>query len=177
MYHKDDYRFDVFNNEICEMMNLSKGMIKRSQIWYKYNYLEVYRLSLEDIFLLKSLTEREGDVVDSDAIITYGINWDILMDEINKQIESHNMPVWITDFASRLEKLEEKYQKISPVKKEVDLMVEEYYDYIELIQNLNEPKTYEELKKNTGIRDLKKVLLKHIKTNEINLEKGKYKKT
>ncbi|MBU0757833.1 MAG: hypothetical protein KKF44_07205 [Nanoarchaeota archaeon] len=174
IYQKDNYRFDVFNDEICDMMKLSEGMIERAQIWYKFNHLEIYRLSTEDIFLLKSLTERDGDVVDSNAIIDFGVDWDIILEEIKKQIEAKNMPVWITDFAARLDVLEEKYQKVSPIKKIVDSMVEDYYDYLELMQHLDEPKTFEELQKETQIRELKKVIFRHLKSGDIKMEKDKY---
>jgi hypothetical protein len=176
IYQKDEYRFDVFNDEICNMMNLSEGMKKRANRLYNFNRLEVYRLSLEDIFLLKSLTERVGDVVDSNAIIDFGVDWNIVLDEIKKQIAEHKMPIWITDFAERLDVLEEKYQKVSPIKKEVYMMAENYYDYLELMSQLKEPKSIQELKKNTKIRNLRGVILRHLKSGEIRLEKGKYHK-
>ena len=47
-----------------------------------YEKLDVNLVSNEDIFLFKSMTLREGDVLDCDRIMKQGIDYDIVYNEI-----------------------------------------------------------------------------------------------
>lgn len=58
--------------------------------------------AMEDILIFKSITERDGDLEDSKAIITgTRVDWKAFMGEIGMQI-SEGEDVWITWIADRL---------------------------------------------------------------------------
>jgi len=75
---RDDYRIDAFLVKVCKRFELSKDMIKRSDVVQKLKNIVVYKCSNEDIFLFKSMTERSGDLEDCIEIIKKGINWNII---------------------------------------------------------------------------------------------------
>ncbi len=125
---KEDYRFDIFNEVVCGGFFLSKNMINRAKIFVDLKYLKLHVVSLEDIFLFKSLTERDGDIEDSSNILEKKyFNWQIVLNEILHQIDLSGNKVWITYLNERLEILEERFGVIAPIKKEVEKMTEKYY--------------------------------------------------
>ena len=90
---------------------------------------------LEDIFLLKSLTEREGDYGDSISILRSAkdFRWDILLEEIKEQITGIDS-IWITYVSERLESINRDGYRI-PIMKEVlklnNQYMEEWANYYE----------------------------------------------
>ncbi|MGC8832066.1 MAG: winged helix-turn-helix transcriptional regulator, partial [Thermoproteota archaeon] len=52
-------RLDIFTRVICNAFILTEGMKKRAEL-KTFRKLKLYLLSLEDVFLLKSITGREG---------------------------------------------------------------------------------------------------------------------
>jgi hypothetical protein len=44
----------------------------------RFGKLRVNFLSLEAVFLLKSITDREGDILDMEAIARHGVDWKLL---------------------------------------------------------------------------------------------------
>ena len=90
---------------------------------------------LEDIFLLKSLTEREGDYGDSISILRSAkdFRWDILLEEIKEQITGIDS-IWITYVSERVESINRDGYRI-PIMKEVlklnNQYMEEWANYYE----------------------------------------------
>lgn len=77
---KDLPRFDLFTKVICNALFLTEGMKARAGAM-AFGKLVLHLLSLEDVFLLKSITEREGDLEDMATILKRGgdLRWgDIL---------------------------------------------------------------------------------------------------
>jgi predicted transcriptional regulator len=72
-------RIDLFTKVICNAFALTDEMKKRSKA-IAFGKLIVNLLSLEDVLLLKAITEREGDIEDMATIIrqTGAIDWDVL---------------------------------------------------------------------------------------------------
>ena len=127
---RDDYRIDVFNKTVCKMLALSEGMKKRANEIINHNNLKVYLCSNEDIFIFKSLTEREGDLEDNISLVQHGINWNIVLEEIILQINTSGQDVWITWIGERFDKLEEKGINI-PIMKDVNKLRDEYFNQLE----------------------------------------------
>ncbi len=127
---RDDYRIDVFNKTVCKMLALSEGMKKRANEIINHNNLKVYLCSNEDIFIFKSLTEREGDLEDNISLVQHGINWTIVLEEIILQINTSGQDVWITWIGERFDKLEEKGINI-PIMKDVNKLRDEYFNQLE----------------------------------------------
>lgn len=68
---KDLPRFDLFTKVICNALFLTEGMKARAGAM-AFGKLVLHLLSLEDVFLLKSITEREGDLEDMATILKRG---------------------------------------------------------------------------------------------------------
>lgn len=64
-------RFDLFTKVICNALFLTDEMKSRAETM-AFGKLVLHLLSLEDVFLLKSITEREGDLEDMATIIRRG---------------------------------------------------------------------------------------------------------
>ncbi len=86
-------RFDIFTRNICNVFSLTEEMKKRSE-HQSFGKLELRLLSLEDVFLLKSITEREGDIEDMAVIVRQGggLDWNVILETYfkeEKKIERH----------------------------------------------------------------------------------------
>ncbi len=68
---KDLPRFDLFTKVICNALFLTEEMKARAKAM-AFGKLVLHLLSLEDVFLLKSITEREGDLEDMATILKRG---------------------------------------------------------------------------------------------------------
>jgi hypothetical protein len=64
-------RFDLFTKVICNALFLTDEMKSRAETM-AFGKLVLHLLSLEDVFLLKSITEREGDMEDMATIVRRG---------------------------------------------------------------------------------------------------------
>ena len=127
---REDCRVDVFNHTVCKKFMLSKGMQKRANNIINLKHLKIFLCSNEDIFIFKSLTEREGDLEDNISLIKQGINWDIILEELISQIKISGQAIWITWVGERLDLLEEKGINI-PIMKEINRLRDEYFNKIE----------------------------------------------
>jgi predicted transcriptional regulator len=79
-------RYDIFVETVAGALQLTEEMRGRVDRTVEYGGLRLHLLSLTDIFLFKSITEREGDFEDS-ALITRqaGIDWGQLFEEVKRQ--------------------------------------------------------------------------------------------
>jgi hypothetical protein len=90
------------------------------------NKISVFTCSKEDIFLFKTMTERAGDLEDCKALVTGGINWETIKQELLNQIKQSDEDIWITWVGERLDLLIDMGINI-PVMKEIDLLREKYF--------------------------------------------------
>ncbi|MBM5806074.1 MAG: hypothetical protein FJZ49_08460 [Candidatus Verstraetearchaeota archaeon] len=78
-------RVDLFVGSICNAFSLSSSMKGRCELKEK-GKLKFCLMSNEDIFLLKSVTGREGDIYDMILLASaQGFNWRIVFDELYGQ--------------------------------------------------------------------------------------------
>lgn len=85
---ENEPRFDIFVSQVCRGLILSEKMKERSErIEGKdFGKTRVHLLSPTDIFLLKCVTEREGDVEDAVVVVKKGeVDWKDLMSELEVQ--------------------------------------------------------------------------------------------
>jgi hypothetical protein len=111
-------RIDIFNKKIMRKLILSKRMKRRAKI-ETYGKLKLGILQNEDVFLLKGITQREGDIQDMSILAQSSkFNWNIVYDELVKQEEDVRM-----DFAElflfSLDYLMEKTGIRSPIHRKV----------------------------------------------------------
>lgn len=78
-------RVDLYVNIICNAFCLSNSMMERCEI-REIGNLKLCIMSNEDVFLLKSVTDREGDIYDMiDLAKSQGFNWRIVFEELYVQ--------------------------------------------------------------------------------------------
>jgi len=127
---RGDFRLDLFNNVICGKLRLSQRIADRAKIFPKVGKLTVCVCSKEDIFLFKSITERDGDREDCITLVKQGINWDTIFNELNQQIGESGADEWITIVHDRLAELSQLGLTI-PILKQVEALTEIYHEKLE----------------------------------------------
>ena len=125
-----DNRFDLFVQKVCKKIVLTTNMKKRSTPILQQKYLNVFLCSNEDIFIFKSITERSGDLEDCAALAKRGINWEIILHEIQNQIQHSKEDIWITWIGERMDILQEEGINI-PIMKKIDELRDTYFDSLE----------------------------------------------
>ena len=120
------YRVDLFNRVVCGQLQLSESMKKRSHEQYRTSNYSLHSCSAEDIFLLKSVTEREGDISDCNNLIRVSpeFDWNSFIEELKVQISFGN-PVWITYVMDRMIRMDFKNRRPDVFKRVFELE-EEY---------------------------------------------------
>ena len=106
-------RFDLFYREII-CFKLSETIIYRVKEVHEFGNLIVKIVSLEDIVLLKSATERKKDRDDASEIIRKAnIKWDIIIKEAFHQTEL-NKPLFVVFLYDFLLELKEDFKAEIP---------------------------------------------------------------
>jgi predicted transcriptional regulator len=81
-------RYDIFVGVVAGKLRLTEQMRDRADRTIEHGDLSLHLLSLTDIFLFKSITEREGDLEDVTLLARQAsIDWQQLFDEIRRQDE------------------------------------------------------------------------------------------
>jgi hypothetical protein len=127
---RQDFRIDLFLKTVCKKVRLSTAMKNRAIPILTLKNLQVFLCSNEDIFLFKSMTEREGDLEDCIALVQRGIQWNIILNEIKSQIQMSGKDIWITWIGERLDHLEEKGLTI-PIMKTINQLRDDYFYNLE----------------------------------------------
>lgn len=111
-------RIDLFVKKVCDCLDFSVRMQKRSsQIGGRK--LRLFKASLEDIFLLKSVSSRDSDLADCTAILSKkALDWNTIMKEIREQKENLDKMQELT-IIDHLEALEEMLKIEIPIKNRV----------------------------------------------------------
>ncbi len=112
--NRDKFRWDIFVNIICNGLLLSNGMIDRAEKWISHNKINTYAVSPEDSFIFKSITSRERDRDDMNALFIHGLNFDLIKTEMLWQTENSNDRAWLAFFYLGLEELRDKYDVVIP---------------------------------------------------------------
>jgi len=120
-------RVDLFCREVCGRFSLSENMKERSvRDDVRLKNIDLFVCSPEDIFLFKTMTEREGDYDDCVAIISNknDFEWSVILNEAQEQ-SGRGKAVWITWIANRLEEFAERGMNI-PVLNDMIRLADEY---------------------------------------------------
>lgn len=127
---KEDFRFDVFLQKVCKKIMLTNEMKNRAQLIFKMKHISIFLCSNEDILIFKSITGRKGDLEDCIALAKRGINWDIILKEIQSQIQQSGEDVWIAWIGERLDILADEGINI-PILNEIDKLRDRYFERME----------------------------------------------
>ncbi len=120
----DGFRWDIFVKVVARKLFLSDGMKSRSEAMFKGRFLTALNLSNEDIFLLKGMTSREGDVDDMFQLVRTGIDYDKVYSECLSQSEKTGK-IWESALYDQCVDLEKKYGIALPFMKKFRKIAEE----------------------------------------------------
>ncbi len=126
IFIREDFRIDLFCRTVCKRFSLSEGMIKRASTVIELKNIKVSFCSNEDVFLFKTMTQRDGDLEDCISLAQRGLDWEVILTELKNQIHTSGNDVWITWVGERLDLLEEKGLNI-PVMKEINKLRDDYF--------------------------------------------------
>lgn len=145
--NRDGFRWDIFHEYVCKKLRLSSGMIKRAELFVETGQLNVWIISKEDIFLLKSVTERDDDEDDLLLLARSGLDWEAILDECVSQSRCDMMCE--IDLYDKLDTLRTSYGLETPISDRISTISHEQMDkwfedtiYMELDAN---PMTMAEL--------------------------------
>ena len=88
--HSNRSDIEIFYNDVLRKLYLSNRMKQRAEakeiFSHDHNKLKIYLLANEDIFLLKAVTDREGDLYDMAKLVQAGnFDWNIVWNELEEQ--------------------------------------------------------------------------------------------
>ncbi len=123
-YDKDGApRWDLYVGQVCRKLSLSPGMVERAtREEPQLEKLRLHRLAPSDIFIFKSITEREADRDDMDAIYARGLPWDIVLSEMEWQ-SAHSEVAWSAAFHGALETIAERGDPV-PILDELEALAD-----------------------------------------------------
>jgi len=85
MRNSDGFQCDVFYRQVCQGLVLTPRILGRAERYGRFGNLSISLMSPEDLFLFKSITERELDLDDMRILVESGVNWDVIFHECQKQ--------------------------------------------------------------------------------------------
>ena len=90
-------------------------MIERSEAYFERGRLKAFVLSKEDVFLLKSVTDRDRDLEDMALLARSGIDYEAVLRECEIQTGTTRRP-WEPTLLGKIEDLEAQYNIKVPLK-------------------------------------------------------------
>jgi hypothetical protein len=141
----DGCRLDIFNQQVANKLVLTAGMEERSEPFLDTDRLTVRLVSNEDIFLFKLIAGRDDDIEDMNMLVQAGLDYDVVRDELEAQIERLGDDQFATFANEALVELEERYGVTTPIEDHIQELTDRYYRGLEVLQALDEPMTVDEL--------------------------------
>lgn len=147
----DGCRLDIFNQQVANKLVLTGGMRDRSEPFLTTGRLTVRLVSNEDIFLFKLIAGRDDDIGDMNVLVQAGVDYDVVRDELEAQINRVGEGQLATFANEALFDLEERYGVTTPLDDRIQELTHRYYRGLEVRQALDEPMTVDELAAHLGI--------------------------
>ena len=149
--NNDGCRIDIFNKQVIDKLVLSEGMRRRSESYLDAGGLSVAVVSAEDIFLFKSVAGRTDDIEDMFALVQTDLDFDVIEDELEQQIELLGQELFVTYMNEALLELEEQHNISTPLAERVSEITERVYRELEVLQAFNESISRSELEAVVGL--------------------------
>jgi predicted nucleotidyltransferase len=149
--NEDGCRFDIFNKQVIDKLILSSGMQDRCQLMDTSGYLTVKAMSLEDIFLFKSVAGRTTDIEDMDTLVQTGLDFDTILEELRVQSELLDEEFFATFVNEALIDLEDRFGVTTPFHDPVREITARVYDQLALLQTFNDTIAVEELQQESEL--------------------------
>jgi hypothetical protein len=126
---RGEFKVDMFVKKVCSKFSLSEHMIKRAKKVLELDKLSIFLCSNEDIFLFKTMTERDGDLEDCDSLARrakHELDWGTVYNELLYQTKEYGEDVWITWVGERLDLLLERNIDI-PIMDKINNLREDFF--------------------------------------------------
>lgn len=104
---------DLFVERVGGSFLLSESVRNRAQVWGSFGMFTLLLFSREDIFLSKSVTERDRDLEDMLTLYRKGLDVDAILRECDVQTENSDM-IWHLHLEMKLREMEERYDLSVP---------------------------------------------------------------
>ena len=147
----DGCRLDIFNQQVANMLVLTKGMRDRSEPFLATDRLTVRLVSNMDIFLFKLIAGRDDDIEDMNMLVQAGLDYDVVRNELEVQIDRLGDDQFATFANEALVDLDERYGVTTPIEDPIRELTSRYYRGLEVLQALDEPMTVDELATELGL--------------------------
>ena len=105
-------RADIFVGKVCGMMAFSEGMKSRAVLVGELGKVTLFMCSREDIFLLKSVTERMRDLDDMMSLFRSGLSRDTILGECDLQSALagfRESQIWEAFLLVKIQEMEKRY--------------------------------------------------------------------
>lgn len=116
-------KIDLFVKRVCNKLTLSSGMKARSETVSQYGSISLRMCAREDIFLLKSVTERTRDLDDMAALYRQGLDGKIILQECYEQASyasSNDERIWEAFLLAKVVEMEDLYGLTVPWKRRLE---------------------------------------------------------
>jgi len=130
----DGCRIDIFNQQVVDKLILSDGMRRRSEFTPDVGKLTVALVSAEDMLLFKSVAGRTDDIEDMFSLVQTDLDFDIIEDELEQQIELLGQELFVTHMNEALLELEAQHNISTPLADRVSDITERVYKELEVLQ-------------------------------------------
>lgn len=126
---KGKRNLDIFAGKISYDFELSETMWQRAKVSKIFDNLVVRDASAEDVLIMKLIANREGDADDCAALIGYGLDFDVIYDEIERQYRKPGeleQKIWITYIEEGIGRQEEEFRMKVPIGDSISALADEY---------------------------------------------------
>ena len=113
------FQIDLFQETIARKFKIHQDVLERAEVFDDFSLLEIYLLADEDLFLSKSVTERDLDLADMHVLYLKGLDEDTIIQEAGIQ-DLFSEIVWEAFLNQKLIELEQYAQLTIPWRKRVE---------------------------------------------------------
>lgn len=142
----DGCRIDIFNKQVVDKLVLSTGMRWRSETYIDTGGLTVALVGFEDIFLFKAVAGRTDDIEDMFVLVQTGLDFDVIENELDKQIDKLGQELFVSYVNEALLELEDRHNITTPLSETTGEITNRVYRELEVLQAIDESTSLRELK-------------------------------
>jgi hypothetical protein len=137
---KGRHTLDIFAKKISSDFGLTESMWSRASQYKALGNIELKYASKEDIFILKMIANREGDIGDCANLVAAGLDYDTIYAEIELQYDTVdaesgmpevNQKIWITYIDEAVGKLEDIHGMSIPIADKISSLADNCREMLE----------------------------------------------
>lgn len=117
MDRPDGMRFDMFVGRVCRKLRLTDGMRRRATRMDLEGHLQLMVMAPEDVFLLKSVTDRDDDLADMALLAGKVHDWRAMLDELRSDAENYR---YLPHLSAKLAALEDGHGIVVPGRRQLE---------------------------------------------------------